>query len=56
MYFTFTNQCAMNGKVYKNNIIYKGPSHNVFNESVHNESYKLIPETKRIPEIGPGWR
>jgi hypothetical protein len=55
-YFAFTNQGPMNGKVHKNNILYNGPSHNLFNESVHNESYKRIPETNRIPETGPGWR
>jgi hypothetical protein len=30
MYFTFTNQGVMNGKVHKNNIIFNGPSHIIY--------------------------
>lgn len=30
MYFTFTNQGVMKGKVHKNNIIFNGPSHIIY--------------------------
>jgi len=30
MYFTFTNQGAMNGKVHKNNIIFNGLVHIIY--------------------------
>jgi hypothetical protein len=49
MYFTFTNQGVVNGKVHKNNIIFPGPSQVIYLISDHRViCCKVYGETKEF--------